>query len=516
MLEFNSVNNDCVCTPENLQQFSDPSCSNPSVITWESLQGKPSCFTPCAHTHVPGDIIGLSNYIQNTIFANSIVNTNSIELTAPSGVLNANLKISANAGTGYKVPLSILSDGLIGQIPYANSTTSGILNVTDWIVFNNKFNTPTGTTNQYVRGDGSLATFPSIITTTRQINTASPLTGGGDLSSDRTLSIPAATTSVNGYLTSTDWNTFNNKLSNSLVDGLIWIGNSSNIATPKTLTLNSTPGLFALSNTGELTFPNASTTERGLLTSTDWNIFNGKWTKPSFTTGSVLFWDGSDVGQNNSNFFWDNAFKTLILGSNSIIPTDEQLIIYNSTSAKALLSGVLGATLVLKSTTATDRSVTLRSGTLGSQLFSSSNVPLSLFINGRSDGIELDTEGRTNLTGGISTNVRYVNVDSLTVNIAKNENFVLINAGAITGITGSTPLTIILPETPVNGQEVSIGVCNGTSGITLGTAEILIQGFGGTSIVINHLPELNGGLNNGISGCTYKYSSSILRWFRVN
>ena len=49
------------------------------------------------------------------------------------------------------------------------------------------------------------------VTSARLINTTSPLVGGGDLSADRTLSIPAATTSVNGYLTSTDWTTFNAK-----------------------------------------------------------------------------------------------------------------------------------------------------------------------------------------------------------------------------------------------------------------------------------------------------------------
>jgi hypothetical protein len=32
----------------------------------------------------------------------------------------------------------------------------------DWLIFNGKFNTPTGTTLQYLRGDGSLATFPVI------------------------------------------------------------------------------------------------------------------------------------------------------------------------------------------------------------------------------------------------------------------------------------------------------------------------------------------------------------------
>lgn len=46
---------------------------------------------------------------------------------------------------------------------------------------------------------------------TLTLTTTSPLAGGGDLSADRTLSIPAATGLANGYLTSTDWATFNNK-----------------------------------------------------------------------------------------------------------------------------------------------------------------------------------------------------------------------------------------------------------------------------------------------------------------
>lgn len=45
------------------------------------------------------------------------------------------------------------------------------------------------------------------------ISTTSPLSGGGDLSANRTLTIAQATTSTSGYLSSTDWNTFNGKLS---------------------------------------------------------------------------------------------------------------------------------------------------------------------------------------------------------------------------------------------------------------------------------------------------------------
>lgn len=56
-----------------------------------------------------------------------------------------------------------------------------------------------------------IATSGGGVPTTRTISTTAPLTGGGDLSADRTLSIPPATTSANGYLTSTDWNTFNGK-----------------------------------------------------------------------------------------------------------------------------------------------------------------------------------------------------------------------------------------------------------------------------------------------------------------
>lgn len=60
--------------------------------------------------------------------------------------------------------------------------------------------------------------FNSLFTPiSRSINTTSPLTGGGTLATDRTISIPQATGSQNGYLASTDWTTFNNKLGSSSV-----------------------------------------------------------------------------------------------------------------------------------------------------------------------------------------------------------------------------------------------------------------------------------------------------------
>lgn len=49
------------------------------------------------------------------------------------------------------------------------------------------------------------------VPTTRNVNTTTPLTGGGNLSADLTLAITQATTSTDGYLSATDWNTFNSK-----------------------------------------------------------------------------------------------------------------------------------------------------------------------------------------------------------------------------------------------------------------------------------------------------------------
>ncbi len=79
------------------------------------------------------------------------------------------------------------------QIPIATSGANGYLSSIDWSTFNSK--QPSG----------------SYAITTRNINTTSPIVGGGDLSSDRTISMPVATSSADGYISFTDWNIFNGK-----------------------------------------------------------------------------------------------------------------------------------------------------------------------------------------------------------------------------------------------------------------------------------------------------------------
>ena len=67
--------------------------------------------------------------------------------------------VVGTGGTDFAV--SSLGTTHTFNLPVASATNTGKLSSTDWSTFNSKFNTPAGTTAQYIRGDGSLATLPS-------------------------------------------------------------------------------------------------------------------------------------------------------------------------------------------------------------------------------------------------------------------------------------------------------------------------------------------------------------------
>jgi len=77
---------------------------------------------------------------------------------------------------------------------------------------------------------------------------------------------------------------------------------------------------FAISSatdTHTFNLPTASATNRGALSSTDWSAFNGKFTLPALTSGSVLFSNGSTIAQDNANLFWDDTNNRLGIGTTS-------------------------------------------------------------------------------------------------------------------------------------------------------------------------------------------------------
>ena len=67
-----------------------------------------------------------------------------------------------------------------------------------------------------------------------------------------------------------------------------------------------------------LNVPDASATARGALTTADWATFNGKQDALStFTAGSVIFSDGTNLAENNADLFWDNVNGYFGLGTNT-------------------------------------------------------------------------------------------------------------------------------------------------------------------------------------------------------
>jgi hypothetical protein len=367
--------------------------------------------------------------------------------TLTNGTVTAVTATAPMSSTGGATPNLSMSS--------ANGTTNGYLLSSDWLIFNGKFNTPAGTTLQYVRGDGSLATFPTIPTslppsgaaggdltgtypdptvhrihgidmqsgtpttndtwvyggspakwqhqhlnasqvdndssvtgatvklaleqldsskvpTTRTISTTGPLSGGGDLSANRTISMPKATTLVDGYLSATDWATFNGKQAAlgftpvPTTRTLTINGTTQDLSADRTFTIATNAGTvtsvaaLTLGTTGTdlsstvatgtttpvitLNVPTASAANRGALSSADWSTFNGK---------QAALVSGTNIKTVNS---------TTLLGSGDIAV---QATLVSGTNIKTINS-----TSLLGSGDITVGTFTLPSLTSGSVLFS--------------------------------------------------------------------------------------------------------------------------------------------------
>jgi hypothetical protein len=113
---------------------------------------------------------------------------------------------------------------------------------------------------------GTLSATGTGGTVTSVTGTAPVVSSGGTTPA---ISMAAATASVNGYLTSTDWNTFNNKQ-------------------PAGSYLTTVTADAPLSGSGtsgsHLVISQATTSTNGYLSSTDWNTFNGKQAAGTYVT----------------------------------------------------------------------------------------------------------------------------------------------------------------------------------------------------------------------------------------
>jgi hypothetical protein len=164
----------------------------------------------------------------------------------------------------------------------------------------------------------------------------------------------AATGSVNGYLTSTDWTTFNNKGSGSVTSvAAITLGTTGTDLSSTVANGTTTPVIT-------LQVPTASATNRGALSSTDWSTFNGKAPAVTYTTSYVPYGQGTTTPALSSSFTYDGTLKTLsapqVSASNGLVVNS------NTVAASYSIPSGSSAMSAGPMTVASGQSVTVSSG----------------------------------------------------------------------------------------------------------------------------------------------------------
>jgi hypothetical protein len=177
-----------------------------------------------------------------------VANASGQLMTSTIGVGIANVSTAGYLSNG---DFSYFNSKLPGQ-PNASPSLSGKLSNVDWISFNDK------------------------VPTSRSVTTLLPLQGGGNLSTDQTLSIPKADAMTSGYLSSTDWNTFNNK---------------------------------------QGVEPNAGSSNNGFLSVQDFNAFNAKLALPTLSNGSIAVSTGTTLMNAPGAFHFDQTNHRLGIGT---------------------------------------------------------------------------------------------------------------------------------------------------------------------------------------------------------
>jgi hypothetical protein len=210
---------------------------------------------------------GQSGYLTNTDW--NTFNSKQAALSFGNLTETSSSVLTIAGGTG-----AVIGSGTTIAVKQANSTQSGYLSSTDWNTFNNKqpqingtgFVKASGTTISYDNSTYYLASNPSGYITLASLSGTTPITYN---SGTGAISIAQSGTSTSGYLSSTDWNTFNGKASLSA--------------------FSASPPLSYNSGTGAFSITQSSGSTNGYLSSTDWTTFNNKQsalTNPITGTGT--------------------------------------------------------------------------------------------------------------------------------------------------------------------------------------------------------------------------------------
>jgi hypothetical protein len=219
-----------------------------------------------------------SGYITSSAISGKVNYTDTASMLSPylrSANASATYLTQTNAASTYYLQSNpsgyITSSAISGKVNYTDTATmlSAYYNKTaaNALLATKEPTIATGTTSQYWRGDKTWQTLDktavglSNVTNNAQVTSVtgtSPIVSSGGTTP--AISINQANATTNGYLSSTDWTTFNGK------QGALTF---------------SAP---LVNTTGTITITKSDATHDGYLSSTDWGTFNGKQSAITLTT----------------------------------------------------------------------------------------------------------------------------------------------------------------------------------------------------------------------------------------
>jgi hypothetical protein len=385
-----------------------------------------------------------------------------------------------NHSSGAGIALNITKGGN-GEGLYINKTSGsgnaatiiGTLNATTLVKSG-------GTSSQFLKADGTVDSSAYIALTS--------LSGVSPLSYNNTtgaFSIAQATTSVNGYLSSTDWTTFNGKQAALNGTGFVKISgttisydNSTYVTSAYFSATN--PLIYSL---GNFSIDKATTTDDGYLSKFDFNTFNNKQAAGNYIT--ALSGEATASGPGSAAVTLSTSAVTgkLLTGVNitggSISATDSILVAFGKVQNQ--INGVLGGAIYQSVWNASTNSPTLTSGTGTKGYYYIVSVEGSTNLDGITDWKVGDwaifngtTWNKVDNTDAVSSVNGYTGAVSLTTaNISEVTNL-YYTEGRVSANTD------VAANTAARHAAVTIGTANGlslsTQALSLGLASTSATG----------------------------------------
>ena len=238
-----------------------------------------------------------NGYWKNT----SLTAGTAISVSAATGgtiTVNNTGVTSAVAGTGISV------SGATGAVTITNTAPDQTVSLT----------AGTG-----ISVSGTYPSFTIANTGVTSVTGTSPIVSSGGATP--AISIPQATGSVNGFLSSTDWTTFNSKGNGTVTSvSALTLGTTGTDLSSTVANSTTTPVIT-------LNVPTASATNRGALSAADWTTFNNKANAFTYTTNYIPYGQGTTTPNQSANLTFDGTTQTAPIqrASNGIVTNNKTI-----------------------------------------------------------------------------------------------------------------------------------------------------------------------------------------------